>query len=121
MDRGHEVDPSDGASIASTVDDSMDEDIADIDDTAVAESRWDKWDAAVLELTERFAVVAVLVRIDTAGHRPDWAASFAGCADSPLVPAAAELVCSGYLVHSDAVASSDSVASPADGDCVEWA
>lgn len=120
MDRGCEVDPSDGASIASMVDDSMDEHIVDkVDDTAVAESRWDKWDAAVLELTERSAVVADLVRTDTAGHKPDWVASFAGCADSPLVPAAAELVCSGCLAHSDVAASNDSVAFPVDGDYAE--
>lgn len=121
VDRGHAVDPSDGASIASTADDSTDERIADrVDDTAVAGNSC-KWDAAVSGLVERFAAVADLVRTDTAGRKPDWEASFAERADSPPVPVAAEPVCSEYLAHSDAAALSDSAASLAGGDCVEWA
>lgn len=121
VDHGRGVDPSDGANIASTVGDNMDEHIADkVDDTAVAENSC-KWDAAVSELAERSAVVADLVQTDTAGRKPDWAASFAEYADSPPVPAVEELAYSEYLVHSDVAASSDSATFLVDGDCAEWA
>lgn len=71
VDRDHEVDPLDGASIANTADDSTDERIANkVDDMAVAESNY-KWDAAVSELMERSAVAAGPVRTDTAGRKPD--------------------------------------------------
>lgn len=118
-DRDHGDDPSDGASTASTVDDNMDERIADkVDDTAAAESNC-KMDAAASELKEHSAVVGVRVQIDTvAGHKLDWEASFAEYADSVL--AAAGPAYPGNLASSDAVASNDSPASPADADYVGW-
>jgi len=70
VDRDREADPSDGASIASTVDDNTDEHIDKVDDTAVAENNCKK-DVAVSELTERSAVVAALVQTDIAGRKPD--------------------------------------------------
>lgn len=113
------ADPSDGASIANMADDSTDERIADrVDDTVAAENSC-KWDAAVSELMERFAVVAGLVRTDTAGRKPDWAASFVERVDSPPVPVATELACSEYLAHFDVAALSDSATSLVGEDCAE--
>jgi len=70
VDRGHVADLSDGDT-ASTADDNTDEYIVDkVDDTVAAENSY-KWDAVVLELKERSAVVAGLVRTDTADRKPD--------------------------------------------------
>lgn len=70
-DRGRGDVPSDEASTASTADDSTDESIADkVDGTVVVESNC-RLGAVVVVPEEHFEVVAVQVRIDIVGRKPD--------------------------------------------------